>query len=371
MKIAHLISSRGVFGAENVVLSLAQNFNKGNNIAYVGMIRDMRFPDDIELISKAKTLCLPTFIIDSNGRFDFKAIIQLKRFLIKNKIDILHTHNYKSNIIGLAAVKMAAIPIVSTVHGYTDLNAAVSLYERIDRFILSFLFDKIVVVNDKILPHISQEKRFVIRNGLNINLFCRDNRKAVKFRKEFNISNSNIVIATAARLSKEKNQAMLIDAAEILFKKNHNITIIIAGDGPERKYLNQQIKEKGIYGQLIFTGFIKDMSAFYSAVDIFVLTSHNEGIPLVILEAQASKVAVVATNVGGVADIIIDNETGLLVEPGDVQQFTKSIEMLINIPEKRNMIAESAFQSIRKNFSIDKMIQSYHDLYSSCISRRI
>ncbi len=366
MKIAHLISSRGVFGAEKVMLSLARYFNQTDNIAYVGVIRDRRFPAlSNEVIAAAYDLSLPTFIINSTGKLDVYTIRELKKFLLKNKIDILHTHNYKSNIIGIISAKMIGIPAITTVHGYTTSTINVSFYEIIDRCILPF-FNRVVVVNEKILRYMPSHKRIVIKNGLDINAFLKNDKKRLNFRRRFNIREDEIVIATAGRLSREKNQQMLIQASEILLANNNNIKILIAGTGEQRGKLQHMIGKRGLSQNVIFTGFIQDMREFYSGIDIFVLSSNTEGIPMVILEAMASGVVVVATKVGGVPEIVIDNETGLLVEAGDVVGLADVIKKLIDNRNLWHRLTINALEFIKEHFSIEEMMQHYYNLYISC-----
>ncbi len=366
MKIAHLISSRGVFGAEKVVLSLAQHFNQADNIAYVGVIRDNRFPLlSKDLVIVAQDLSLPTFVINSAGKLDLHTIKQLKQFLLKNRIDILHTHNYKSNIIGIISAKMIGIPVVATVHGYTTATVNVSFYEIMDRCILPF-FNRVVVVNEKILKYMPSRKRMVIKNGLDINAFLKNDKKRLNFRKRFNIGENETVIGTAARLSKEKNQQMLIRALEKLLANSNNIKLLIAGTGEQRDKLQGMLEQRGLTHAVVFTGFIQDMTEFYSGIDIFVLSSNTEGIPMVILEAMASGVVVVATKVGGIPEIVIDNKTGLLVEAGDVVGLADVVKKLIDNRKIWDRLTVNALEFIKKHFSIELMMQHYYNMYISC-----
>ncbi|OGX19210.1 MAG: hypothetical protein A2Y04_00120 [Omnitrophica WOR_2 bacterium GWC2_45_7] len=306
-------------------------------------------------------------MIESRGRLDMRSVFQLRKFLIGHKIDILHTHNYKSDIIGALAVQCGRVPLVTTAHGYTEMNRKVSAYEKLDRWVVRHFFKKVAVVTDKILSDFPSDKRVVIANGLDIKQFQKNASQRKAVRERYGIQNDEMVIATVGRLSVEKNQAMLVEAASRLTKKFPNVRFLIVGAGPEEQQLRRLITEKKLERQVILTGFIKDMPSVYSAIDIFVLTSLTEGIPLTILEAMAANVPVVATRVGGIPDLIEDEKTGLLVESRNVAELCAQLETLISDASKRNELAESASRYVRSHFSQEKMVEGYRKVYEEIV----
>ncbi len=368
MKILHLISSAGLFGAENVALSLGRYFHGrkfdslGTVEVILGAIRDKR-QFQIEFIDKAKEMGLPTYILEAKGRFDLTAISRLKKFLLKERIDLLHTHNYKSDILGALAAFWVAKPIIATAHGFTDMTRAVTFYERLDRWFLNKYFKRVVVVTEEVLPDCPLKKKRVIPNGLEISRFSLSRGVGIDIRKKFNLKIDDIVVGTVGRLSKEKNQGMLIEAFKRFSQNHDHAKLLIVGDGPEKNNLLEVVKRQKLWDKVIFTGVLKDVGQAYQGMDIFVLTSLTEGIPLTILEAMASKVAVVATRVGGIPKIIEDRKNGLLVESQDAVELADRLESLLKDKSLSQKLTEAAFDFVKAHYSSEKMFAGYLKVY--------
>ncbi len=382
MRVLHLISSCGLFGAENVVLTLARNFNANANTQFfsqaqeridsiVGAISDIRDPH-IEIIEQAKQKNLPTLILESSGRFDWKPIFQLKKYLLENHIDLLHTHNYKSDILGAIAARLVGIPIVATAHGYTDINHTVTSYEKLDRFVLRHFFYKIAVVTDKMLSDFPDSLRHIIPNGLDVDRFSGpiEERLATRRRQraQWGIKEDDTVVATIGRLSKEKNQVMFLRAASTLKTRHPKLRFVIGGAGPEEGHLRQLTSDLDLTDRVIFTGLIKDVAPVYQGVDIFALTSLTEGVPITILEAMAAQVPVIATGVGGIPEMIIDNQTGLLCDSEDVTGFVAKVEVLLNQPHLQRAISRAAYDYVKNHFSTAVMLEKYSELYRAAMN---
>jgi len=362
MKIAHFISSGGLYGAENVLLTLAKDFNRAPHEAYVGAIEDQRNPQ-LDVITRAKELGLPTFIIPCKGKYDLGSIFALKKFLKEKQINVLHTHNYKSDIIGAIAAKLAKIPIMATAHGYTDVSAHVSQYEKIDRWFLKKFFQKVVVVTDGMLPDLSSPQRIVIPNGIDIFRYADKESKRSETRQKLNLSEGDVVLANVGRLSHEKNQLLFLQAAKELIKDQQHFKFLLIGEGDEEETLKRYVQENSMEDHVKFMGLVKDMDQMYSAIDLFVLTSVTEGIPLSILESMAAKVPVVATNVGGVKEIIEDGKTGLLVPSQNLNMLVERIKALMSNVGLYNTLKQEAYIFVQVKFSEDSMVDLYREVY--------
>jgi len=368
MRIAHLISSSGIYGAERIVLSLSQSLNGTNDQCFVGAIRDTRFPR-LPLIERAEAIGLPTFVVESDGRFDRRTIAQLNRFLVQHRIDILHTHNYKSDLIGLISGRATRTPVVATAHGYTHTHWSVALYERLDRWVLRWGFGRVVVVTDTALSRLPETKRRVIHNGLQVDCFHRNQEQRDRMREQFGIKDHETLIATVGRLSKEKNQEMLLRAAACLCHEHPNLKFLLVGGGPEDQHLRLLADALNLGPKVVFTGVIEEMVPVYQAMDVFVLSSVTEGMPLTILEAMAAGVPVVATHVGGVPELIRDHQTGLLVASKDVSGLTESLKRLIASRVLRRQLAEDAFAFVSTHFSQQEMVERYVCVYEEVLAK--
>ncbi|MCR4337677.1 MAG: glycosyltransferase [Candidatus Omnitrophica bacterium] len=367
MKILHLISSGGLFGAENIVLSLARGLNDEKTTSIVGALHNHQNPN-LAIIEKAKSLNLPTFVLDHPGRINLSAIGKLENYIRDEKIDIVHTHNYKSDMVGYFAARLAGVPVVATAHGFTDTNHTVSLYERLDRWVLN-RFDHVVVVTDKLLRHLSPQKRHVIANGIDTELFYFSSDRRQSARHRFGFDPQNIVVGIVGRLSKEKNQSLLLKSAAVLAKQYPQLRVLLIGGGPEEENLRRLIQELNITSIVRFTGILSNLEDIYPAMDVFVLSSLTEGVPLTILEAMASHVPVVATSVGGIDELMEDQKTGLLLKSFAVEELVDKIRLLIEDQSLHQKITANADLSVRTKFSLKEMIQQYKKIYEDSISR--
>jgi glycosyltransferase involved in cell wall biosynthesis len=361
MKILHLISSSGLFGAEQILITLARGMNQQDQ-SIIGVIVDERNPDGGEpLINKARYFKIPVVVFKSRGRVDFSTLKELKNFIQTSHVDILHTHNYKSDMLGLLG--RCGKPIIATAHGFTDVTHQVSLYEKIDRFILKSFFDRVVVVTNQLLSDFPKLKRRVIRNGLDLSRFATNDLKRQEIRTSFGISDDHIVVATVGRLSKEKNQTLLLKAACRLNPYYPNLRFLIIGNGPEEENLKQFIKQKDLSKCVIMAGHIAQIESVYQAMDIFALTSLTEGVPLTILEAMASHIPVIATKVGGIPEIIQHGKNGILINSDDETALSETIGDLMRNETHRNLLQNQAFSDVQEKFSSEKMIEEYRKVY--------
>ncbi len=364
-KVLHLISSGGLFGAEKVLLTIADCFQNNGFKVHVGTFQDARNPH-MEVMEEARKRAVPTFVLPSKGRFDTGTILDLKRYLSDNGINVLHTHNYKSDIIGLLAAKWAGISIVATAHGFTDMNRTVGLYEKFDKFVLKF-FDRVVLMTDRMLPRMPAGRSKVIANGINVQVFNEKRRLRDELRKHWKVENA-AVIGTIGRLSPEKNHAMLIEAFRQMTHPAKDLKLFIVGEGPESEKLKYLVERHGLGSRVIFTGLIADIENIYPVFDIFVLSSLTEGTPLTILEAMAAEVPVIATAVGAVPQMIEDGRTGLLVEPDDATALAEKIQALMNDPGLQDALRRSALEHIKRNYSLARMCAEYRKIYEEVLN---
>jgi len=266
------------------------------------------------------------------------------------------------------AGELAHIPVVATAHGFTDVSRSVSLYEKLDRWVLRHKFKRVAVVTDRMLNGFPAEKKRLIPNGIDTERFKRDASKGKALRAQFGIKNNDMLIGTVGRLSREKNQKMLIEAAKTLIDGNDRFKFLIVGNGPEDVALQKLVQAYRLSDHVIFTGLVSDLVPVYSAMDVFVLCSLTEGVPLTVLEAMATRLPVVATRVGGVPEIITDDETGLLIESSDMDALKSAISGLMQDQYKRIRMGESARRFVQANYSLEKMCEEYRNVYKEALN---
>jgi len=366
-RVLHLISSIGLFGAEQVALTLGRAFQDGPVQAIVGALHNSHNPH-LEIIDVARTHETPTAVFSCRGKFDARAVLAIKNYILQHKIDLVHTHNYKSNLIGLLAAKWAGVPTVATVHGFTDMDTRVSWYERLDRWVMRRFFDRLVVVTSQMLPDFPDDMKDVIPNGMNMDALSQAD-DSDRFRSRWKIVRSDLVITTVGRLSKEKNQTLLLKALYPLLRRDPRLKVLIVGEGPERLAVEKYIRSRNLTDQVIMTGLLKDVAAVYQSTDVFVLPSLTEGVPMTILEAMAYHCPVVATAVGGVPEIIREGKTGLLVPSNNEKAMRAAIERLLNEKRLRHDIVERAFEYVVSEHTMKKMCDRYESVYQGMLKQ--
>jgi glycosyltransferase involved in cell wall biosynthesis len=299
----------------------------------------------------------------------------IRNFLGQQKIKIIHTHGYKSNLYAIASSIRKDVPRISTCHNWLGEGMKMKSYAWLDKFFLN-KFDRVIAVSDSVKKeilnyNISPEKVLIINNGIKIERFDEHKWKN-NVRKEFGVEESSTVVGTVGRLSEEKGHINLLNAAEVVLRRYPKVVFLIVGDGPLREYLESrasQVAEKifvkdGCSSKpFIFCGIRSDMPAIYSMMDIFALPSLDEGLPMSLLEAMASKKPVVATKVGAIPKVIEDGHSGVLIQPGDVNGLVNSIIDLLVNPKLAHELGRHARDKVEKEFSSKKMTEKYIDVY--------
>jgi glycosyltransferase involved in cell wall biosynthesis len=366
IRVCHLVSSGGLFGAEQVILNLAKS---DPMYSYVGAIRNSHNPH-LEVIEAGKKMGLNTVVFDSKGRFDFRTALRVRRFIKEKRIDILHTHNYKSDVVGFLATRFAMTNWVATNHVWHGLDRKLRLYEHLDAFLLRFA-RRVVAVSDEIKTqlkdkHIPVKKVHVIDNGVEVGLYDQKQPEE-RVKKDLGINNGETVVSIVGRLSPEKGHATFLKAAREVLSRDQGVKFLIIGDGPIKDELQSEASNLQLNGNVIFTGVRDDMPAMYAASDILVNASSIEGLPMTILEAMAAKVALIVTPVGAVSKVIKDGVNGYLVNEGDYRNLADKICALIKHPEQKEDIVNRAYRDVCDKFSSHTMAQRYGVLYNGLL----
>jgi glycosyltransferase involved in cell wall biosynthesis len=362
VRILHLVSSGGLYGAEQVILNLART---ENTISYVGALYNVHSPN-LEVIDEAEKRGSRTVVFDSRGRIDFKTVFKINRFLKNYRIDILHTHGYKSDIVGFLAALWSGTKWVATNHVWHPTSGKLRLYESVDALVLRFA-KRIVAVSaeireDLISTNVPPANIRVIDNGIDLDRFTQS-RPTATLKAALGIAEQDVVVTIVGRLSPEKGHKTFLEAARTISSKKGDVKFLIVGDGPMREELRAEAIRLNIEDRVVFAGFRKDMPAIYALSDVLVNASSIEGLPMTILEAMASNVPVIAPRTGGVPAIIKDNETGLLVDAQNVVALRIAIQSLIDDREKRRRLAGAAFGFVTKNHSFERMCDAYLQVY--------
>lgn len=359
MKILHLYSSRTAGGAEKIMVDLAselQKFNCENIIAA---------PYKSYLYRRAEDAGLKVYSFGTKGSFDPIGLFRLWSVIRKEKPDVLHAHQGKVFWPCVIMKILSGNKLKIVFHRHAQLAHRFysrSHYTRADRVIaISKAVADGLIKREKVAP----EKISVVYNGIDLNQYSPD-VDGSEIRKKFGLKNDQIVIGTIGAMNKPKGkgQRYLIDAARILKNTFSNLRYMVVGQGAIFHELNKQVKELGLEKEVIFTGYQPEVEKFIAAMDIFCLLSWDtEGFGQVMIEAQSMKKPVIGTNVGGVPETFISDQTGYLIEPENPEILAQKLDMLIKNEQERKRFGMKGTEFVSKNFSINKMAENTFNIY--------
>lgn len=323
---------------------------------------------------------------------DYKAYWKLRKYIREFKPDVVHTHSAKPGLLGRLAAKHENVPvIIHTFHGHTFHSyfgkAKTKLIIEIEKFLTS-ISTKIIAISElqrkeivedfKVVPN---DKMVVLPLGFDIDQFTdADGSKRKSFREEFNVQDHQVAIGIIGRLVAIKNHQQFLRGLKIAIDEvgEENIKAFIVGDGDARPEIEQLATSLGISfttekdenhdAPLVFTSWRNDVNRINSGLDIITLTSLNEGTPVALIEAQASNTPIVSTKVGGVEDIVIENETALLCDVNDIDTFANHLIKLINDKELREKMSVKGYNFAKQEFDYSIMISRLSDLYERLLN---
>jgi glycosyltransferase involved in cell wall biosynthesis len=327
-----------------------------------------------ELYQRLTREGIRTFVIDERKCSSPSICRELIHFLREINPAVIHVHEYKSHILTTFAKGFSGQKgrVVRTLHGLTSpvKSGMASLKARlifwVEQRCLMQKTNRIIAVSEEI-EKILQRKfpREMVARIPNAIEFPRPILKpAQEVRREFNVGQGIFWIGTTARLVPVKNLEMLIEAARLL---DHKIDyrISIFGEGPLKERLQRKISEYGLGEKVSLPGYYEDILPVFRALDVFTLTSHEEGLPISLLEAMGVGTVPVCTRVGGMKEVIEDEKTGFLVEPGNADALVDAFLFLHRNPEKRIRVAENARNKIRNVYSVDRSVDLLLNVYRS------
>lgn len=378
MRVLHLISSVYFFGAERVVAELSASLLEFGVTIHIGVIcSDAQLVNVFKKEIDDRNITITGFVgtTGSSGIpgfagkavVSYKMIKELGQYLTEKKIDIIHCHGYKSNCFALVAKFLSRKKpyLVSTNHNWMGTTAREYVYQKIDALVLRF-FDTIIAVSPDVKLQmvnagINVEKITIIDNGIN----TKDtdfSTSVTDARALLGLNPEDRVIGNIARLTPEKAHIDLLNAFAEL-NDCPTLKLVLVGDGSEYNRLQNKIEKLGLQGKVIMAGNRDDARKLYVAFDVFALVSTNEGLPMVLLEAMAANVPVIATRVGAIPDVIDNGKNGLLVNPSNKHELVKAIRLLLHDCVMRKQFANAGRQIVEQSYSSQYMAGKYYMQY--------
>jgi len=381
-RIAYIVTPTEFGGAARVSLNFLRNVNRHFfNIYLILLLRPWEQTN--LFLERVQNLNYPVSEIPVAKRpasqgTDYlrilRCLIRILTILRNGSFDLIHTHGYFADILGIVSAKVLRIPVISTSHGFIENDRKLSLYNRLDRFFLRFSDEIIAVSNDirnilvsaGIKPNIIK----VIPNAVATNIdepFSLIHRQAI--RQRFAFSEKDFVLGYVGRLSQEKGLLSLIQAVSLARKAGCHAKLLIIGEGNQGDELRDAARKEQLRDAVVFAGFQNDVGPFFSAMEVFVLPSLNEGTPMALLEAMAHGIPSIASAVGQIPNIIDSAKTGILVPPGNVIALRDAILSLYKSPSMRKRIGEKGRKTIEDQFDIQRWVKRIEAEYISLIEQ--
>ncbi|WPD24058.1 MAG: glycosyltransferase [Candidatus Electrothrix scaldis] len=370
LNVLHLISSRGLYGAERIILNLIGATDRSRFTPSIALLQAEGYPN-MELINAAQAKDAQGHVITCRRWIDLEAVRQTRELIRRENIALVHCHEMKGRLYGLLSAMGTPARLITTNHNWIRSDFLVTCFESLDAFYIRF-FPKIVAVSPEVRQLMRRyltpaRKMQVIINGIDMQEFRKDQGAREKIRGEFHLDPETPLIGVFGRISPEKGQKYFLAAAAQVLKIFPAARFILVGDGFQGEEMRQYAVELGISDAVIFAGFRLDVAAFYSALDIFVLPSLLEGTPMALLEAMSTQLPVIASEVGGVGRIIRNKENGLLVPPAAAEELAFAMLRLLRHPEEADKLAVDALATIAERYSAKKMTDAYMHLYTELV----
>lgn len=360
-KVMQITHSLAMGGLQQVLLNLCRHIDRSMFDISVVCLKELGV-----FAKKLHELDIEVILIPHTKRTDYFTFVKLAHILREKKIDIIHTHNTQPFIDGTLAALLAGVKtVVHTDHSRVFPDKP--RYMVAERVLSNFAY-KIIGVSDTVVNNlmhyekIPKGRMLTIHNGIN----AEDYELSVNIkntRRELGLYDSSPVLGISSRLSHLKGISYLLKSMCDIRRVHKNVMLLIIGDGPERKQLEQETIALGLQKQVLFLGERENIQPFFKIFDIFVLPSLSEGMPICLLEAMASGCPIVTTKVGGVPEMIENGKNGLLVNPANSEDLSKAILSLLENESLRHSLAIEGKRIVRERFCALKMAKTYEQIY--------
>jgi glycosyltransferase involved in cell wall biosynthesis len=369
-KILQLIDGLNIGGAEVLLVDLVRGIKEAGYDVSVG------YSTYGPLERNILELGVPCVLLPRLGRIDPVLLLRICQLILREKPDVVHTHLFKSDLHGRLAARLCGVPVVISTSHNNDIWAR--------RFPLGLLYgltakltDRVIAVSNEVRDYqiqytgISTVKICVIENGVDVRRFSGQEESGRAFRDEFQIGAGVPLIGIIGRLQPQKDHANFLKAAVQIRSKLPDVRFLVVGDGPLRDELITEAQTLGLASAVIFCGIRQDIPAIMAALNLLVISSKWEGLPVTLLEGMAAHLPIVSTAVGGVPNVVIDGESSLLVPSEDSLALANACLKILQNPTFAHSLAQAGYERVKSHFSLDAMIAKTLNLYEELLERHV
>lgn len=366
--VTHVVSGDIWAGAEAQVCQLVRALQANQTVSPTAVVFN-----DGALMQKLKAAGIPVTLADESVESPLGIIRGICRHLRQHQTDIVHTHGFKENVLGTIAQKLCRVPkSLRTAHGNPESekswrNPGRRLTGLMDRLTAQYGQDAVVAVSSQLerdLSRVYPGKTIRILNFIEI--------PAVPAEPATREDNDGVIkIGLVGRLVPVKRADLFIDTIGLLAEQlSGTVKGIVIGDGPLMERLKQYTDEKGLSERIEFKGFVANPAQELEQLDLLIMPSDHEGIPMVLLESILAGLPIVAHNVGGIPEILDQGRCGLLVDDHSARGYADKAALLLNDTGLMTQLTASARAHLFKEFNKDKNALKYEALYQSFFNPR-
>jgi glycosyltransferase involved in cell wall biosynthesis len=377
IKVLHCRSSSGRHGPERALLEIAPALAELGVSAQVVALYRARSegPEEHPWLTEARAAGVEAGQIVDSAAFSPRVARRLAWTMRRAQADVLHTHDYKSNILGGLVARQAerSLAWIATVHLHTTTTRRLKMYRALDLFLLR-LADRVVTVSRDqrrllLARGVDRRRIVLVPNVIDAERFAAQARPSAAVRRELGTDDSALIITVVGRLTPQKGVDVLMDALPGVLAAEPRAVVWIVGSGAAGPELEARAAAAGIRPRVRFLGYRQDVASVLAATDLVVIPSRSEGLPLVLLEALSLARPVVASRVGGVPDLL-GPEMGWLVPPDDAPALASAVREALTDPERRRAVGEAAYRRVTAACAPERAARRLASVYRTVLAER-
>jgi glycosyltransferase involved in cell wall biosynthesis len=363
--VLHLIGTLSPGGAERNLFYLAPYLRQSRlRYAICCLQRRGEFADDVEAQG------IPVFEIGYRKRFLVTSVLRLTQMLRERQVKVLHTHLYESGFVGRLAAWRAGVPVI-VVHEHGKTLWKKWYHRLFERLAIHRTDLRIAVSRDIMRLRLEHEKTpaskiRVIPNAVDPSVFEIEQHRRDEKRQDLGLGDS-LTVGTVGRLIDAKSYDLLLEVARDVCSKRPDVRFVLVGDGPLREQLEKMRTSLGLVDNVLMLGQRSDIPELMAAMDLYIITSKREGLPVTLIEAMMAGKPIIATGVGGIVDTLSDGENGIIVEPGDKDAITRAILQTAEDPEAMRRLGVRARATAVDEYSPRRVLARIEKIYEELL----
>ncbi|MDB5308231.1 MAG: glycosyltransferase family 1 protein [Gemmataceae bacterium] len=312
----------------------------------------------------------PLVSIPDRGPWDWRVVRDLLAVCRRDKVAVWHSHDYKTNALGLLLKRFWPMRLVTTVHGWVQHTARTPLYYKVDQLCLP-RYERVICVSDDLFETcegcgVPARNLVLLENAIDAGEYTR-RRAVADAKRALGFPHPGLLVGAVGRLSAEKGFDVLIQSVHALVRRGLDVRLVIVGEGVERANLERLAADLGLGDRVTLPGWQADVRGYFEAMDVFALSSHREGLPNVLLEAMALEVPVVATRVNGVPRLVQDGRNGFLIGAGDADGLTTALLGLLTNEGLRDLFRAAGRRTVEGRYSFPTRMQKLKRIYDELL----